>query len=247
MKLKILLLTFKSKNEIKEDPSKIRGFFAKKFNEYVLLHQHLGNKFIYKYPLIQYKVINKEPILLGINEGMEVLKKIFDKYHILELDNKKYEILERSLLIKEQEFRVSKNFIKYKFLTPWLALNEKNYKEYSKLFSLNSLNRSKCSSPLNGSSSSSFLNKILVGNILSISKSLGYVVIDEIKVESNLRPIKTKLKGVPFIGFIGNFKVNFEIPDYFGIGKSVSRGFGTVIHWFNGSSSSKSLWKKNES
>jgi len=31
------------------------------------------------------------------------------------------------------------------------------------------------------------------------------------------------------IGFKGNFMVNFEIPDYWGIGKSVSRGFGTLV------------------
>ena len=30
------------------------------------------------------------------------------------------------------------------------------------------------------------------------------------------------------LGFLGTFSVNFEIPDYWGIGKSVSRGFGTV-------------------
>ena len=30
------------------------------------------------------------------------------------------------------------------------------------------------------------------------------------------------------LGFLGAFSVNFEIPDYWGIGKSVSRGFGTV-------------------
>jgi hypothetical protein len=29
-------------------------------------------------------------------------------------------------------------------------------------------------------------------------------------------------------GFLGTFSINFEIPDYWGIGKSVSRGFGTV-------------------
>ena len=33
---------------------------------------------------------------------------------------------------------------------------------------------------------------------------------------------------VPMLGFIGTFSVNFEIPDYWGVGKSVSRGFGTV-------------------
>jgi hypothetical protein len=31
------------------------------------------------------------------------------------------------------------------------------------------------------------------------------------------------------LGFLGTFSVNFEIPDYWGIGKSVSRGFGTVV------------------
>ncbi|MCC6545498.1 MAG: hypothetical protein IT392_13555 [Nitrospirae bacterium] len=36
------------------------------------------------------------------------------------------------------------------------------------------------------------------------------------------------LKGTPLLGFLGSFSVNFEIPDYWGIGKSVSRGFGTV-------------------
>ena len=31
------------------------------------------------------------------------------------------------------------------------------------------------------------------------------------------------------LGFLGSFSVNFEIPVYWGIGKSVSRGFGTVL------------------
>jgi len=30
------------------------------------------------------------------------------------------------------------------------------------------------------------------------------------------------------LGFLGTFSVNFEIHDYWGIGKSMSRGFGTV-------------------
>ncbi len=30
------------------------------------------------------------------------------------------------------------------------------------------------------------------------------------------------------IGFVGTFRINFHIPDHAGLGKSVSRGFGTV-------------------
>jgi hypothetical protein len=43
-----------------------------------------------------------------------------------------------------------------------------------------------------------------------------------------LNEVSTSLKGTPMLGFLGTFSVNFEIPDYWGIGKSVSRGFGTV-------------------
>ena len=62
-----------------------------------------------------------------------------------------------------------------------------------------------------------------------MSKSLGFIVEQEIKLKSiNFREKKVFLKGNPMLGFLGTFSVNFEIPDYWGIGKSVSRGFGTV-------------------
>ena len=35
------------------------------------------------------------------------------------------------------------------------------------------------------------------------------------------------LKGVRRVGFKGTSAVNFELPDYIGLGKSESRGFGT--------------------
>jgi len=33
---------------------------------------------------------------------------------------------------------------------------------------------------------------------------------------------------MPMLGFFGSFSANFDIPDYWGIGKLVSRGFGMV-------------------
>lgn len=74
------------------------------------------------------------------------------------------------------------------------------------------------------------LEKILIGNIISMSKSLGYTVPEPINAKTEkLREVRTSLKGTPMLGFLGTFSVNFEIPDYWGIGKSVSRGFGTVM------------------
>jgi hypothetical protein len=73
------------------------------------------------------------------------------------------------------------------------------------------------------------LEKILIGNIISMSKSLGYTVLEPIRADiHNMKEVPISLKGTSMLGFLGSFSVNFDIPDYWGIGKSVSRGFGTV-------------------
>ena len=63
-----------------------------------------------------------------------------------------------------------------------------------------------------------------------MAKSIGYIVDKQIEVTSLMfEERECFLKSTPMLGFLGTFSVNFEIPDYWGIGKSVSRGFGTVI------------------
>jgi hypothetical protein len=42
MHLKTLRLTLKSDRPVEEDAAKLRGFFATRFNEYALLHQHIN-------------------------------------------------------------------------------------------------------------------------------------------------------------------------------------------------------------
>jgi hypothetical protein len=216
MKFKTLILTMLSDQVIKEDPAKLRGFFSNEFNNYVLLHQHKDNEFIYRYPLVQYKIIDNIPIVVGIQHGVEVLKEIYNKYHSIKLGSHAYEIVERTISVQEQEFGTNHSLLLYTFLTPWLALNEKNYEKYQKYGTW--VKRKE------------LLEKILVGNIISMSKSLGYTVPEPIKVNIHrLKEVQTSLKGTPMLGFLGTFSVNFKIPDYWGIGKSVSRGFGTVV------------------
>ncbi|MCY6354835.1 CRISPR-associated endonuclease Cas6 [Clostridium sp. ZS2-4] len=67
-----------------------------------------------------------------------------------------------------------------------------------------------------------------LGNILSMAKGLDYTVDDKIYVWLNVKEIDIKLKGIGMKGFVGSFKTNFKIPNYLGIEKSVSRGFGAV-------------------
>jgi len=213
--LKILRLTLHSDAPMQGDAAKLRGFFASSFNEHALLHQHATDKLIYKYPLIQYKMLEGSPLVLGINEGADVLKEIYDKFDEIKLGESKYSIMERGITLKSEEFGCSEEIQSYRFTTPWLALSQENYPKY-----INA----------NREERRDLLRRILVGNILSASKGLGYVAKEHIRLEVGaMRDEICLLKGTKVTGIRGEFTTTFAIPDYLGLGKSVSRGYGAVV------------------
>src|SRR3990172_7112854 len=214
MKLKTFTLTLASTRPILGTSSELRGFFATQFTEYSLLHQHSADQLIYRYPLVQYKIIDGAPMVIGINDGAEVLKQVYDKYDEIKLGEEVYEIVEKGISVKNQEFGISDKFHSYEFATPWLALNQENYMKY---YGLHDMEERK-----------EFLRKTLIGNLLSMSKSLDYQVPDRIKCDVRVNIRKSRLKDVSMMVFIGGFCANFLIPDHLGIGKSVSRGFGAI-------------------
>lgn len=214
MILKILRLTLHSDTSMHGNAAKLRGFFATRFNEYTLLHQHVTDKLIYRYPLIQYKMIQGSPLVLGINEGAEVLKEIYDKFEEIKLGESSYSILERGVTLKSEEFGCCSKIHSYRFATPWQALSQRNYPRYI---------GASCQEKRD------LLRRILVGNILSASKGLGYVAKEHIRLEvGRTQDEICLLKGAKVTGIRGEFTTNFAIPEFMGLGKSVSRGFGAV-------------------
>lgn len=213
MNLKTIVIIFKTSRPVKEDASKFRGYIANRFKEYPILHHHIEEVgYLYTYPRVQYKIIEGTPIILGIEEGAEVLKKISDDITELKLGKSRYKVESIQMNVLREEFGPCREKHHYKFVTHWLALNEENFERYKRI--------SKKEQIL-------LLHRILTGNILSMAKSLDYVVTSEIKVKTNVKPVKVHSK-VIMTGFEGEFKVNFVLPDYVGIGKQVSMGFGTV-------------------
>jgi len=197
---------------------KLRGFFARKFNGYLLLHHHLGNnKLLYQYPRIQYKDISGKKMVLGLAEGVEVLQSIYNQYDWINLDGNKYQIYSKEILIKEELFVVTHEqdeYLKYQFLSPWFALNEENYRKYKNY---------------KYSERTDQLKSILIQNIISMAKTFRYFVDSKIIVNTtHLKETSIEFKGVDIIGFLGTFQINFHLPDYIGLGKSVSQGFGTI-------------------
>ena len=196
----------------------LRGFFGRQFEDEVLVHNHGPNdQLIYQYPRIQFKVIDRTAVLIGIAEGADLLSRLWLSIDTTRLGNEELTVMDSQFETTEQTIEVTDQPIRYRFETPWLALNQANFREYTQSRST-SFRREK-------------LNKTLVGNCLGMCKSLGVFFPPEQRISADcaaITSIKTTLKGKGMIGFVGKFELNLRLPDYIGLGKSVSRGFGTI-------------------
>ena len=195
------------------DSEKIRGYLGNKYIENDILHNHTQDNFIDRNPMVQYNIIDKTAMIIGIGKASNLVANIGIIEDKILIDDKLINIYEKSILRLNQNYGCKDDYIEYKFITPWIALNQNNISKYK-----NSNNVDK----------EEILKKILVGNIISMSKGLDYTVKEKIHCWINLKEKEVIIKGIKHIGFVGEFKVNFDIPDYLGLGKSVSKGFGTI-------------------
>jgi len=150
-------------------------------------------------------------VITGYKEGVDEINRLFEQ---LSINTKIYKIIGKNLKINQEEFGYQSKPTRYRFITPWLALNKDNYKRFK-----NS----------NQAQKKELLERILTGNILSASKSLGYEVPNRLNTRIIwAKQINCTLKGTKVMGFKGLFETNFLLPHLFGLGKSVSRGFGAT-------------------
>ncbi|MDO5656196.1 MAG: CRISPR-associated endonuclease Cas6 [Flavobacteriaceae bacterium] len=200
------------------DAHKLRGFFGELFKEYSpLLHNHFADGTLrYKYPDVQYKVINSIPILIGVKDGAKLLPELFLKIQELDIDGTTYPINSKNIESRIDEIGYTDNLIEYEFQTLWMPLNQENYPKYLQLE--------------NEKEQRKMLNSILTGHILGFLRTM------EVELEINQRIMcmthlsekSTQFKNNQMLAFAGTFSTNILLPDLIGIGKSVSRGFGTI-------------------
>ncbi len=209
-------------NDIRLTPSQIhkfRGYVGNVFSEYDLVHNHntKTGQHIYRYPLIQFKLVDQTPCIIALTEkAIQIFMQIFMTLDKVDIEGKVIPINEKNLKIENTDFGFSPETFMYEFKSLWLALNQHNYNLFTEM--------------ADSRDKKSLLKKILTGNILSCAKYLGCHLERDQRIETDLsiKPSKTTLKGKSMIGFKGIFKTNFLLPDYIGLGKSVSRGFGTI-------------------
>ena len=102
--MKLVEVIFKGRDKFSKSSAKaLRGYFGNYFKNIVEFHNHLDQiTFNYKSPNIQYRVIDGNLSILGINEGGDILLKSIEKIKLDEIildgiDNK----------IKEKEIKIT--------------------------------------------------------------------------------------------------------------------------------------------
>lgn len=162
------------------------------------------------YPLLQYKVIRGSPLIVAINEGRDLLWKIYKN-----LDNVNYgddfAILEKRIIEKKAKLGPAEKRLKYRFLTPWLTMTEAELAKYGGATRIEEA-----------------LLPVIESNLRGLSRNFGIPIEQPISVGFHLRDEHIVQKESGILGFLGTFYVNYEIPQFLGLGRGVSRGFGTV-------------------
>lgn len=198
------------------DGRAVRGFFGNLFRNRPEFHGHVGEKLLYRHPLIQYKVFGGSALVVGLKEGAYLLKAVPEIEH-LEIHHEINTVIKKNMVTAVVPFGMTDHPICYSFSTPWIGLNNKNYEQYLML-----RNRRDDTTPL--------FNSVIVGNLLSVCKGIGYTVDHRLEVKCDLKENGTVdiKENTSLMAFSGSLETNFLIPDFWGIGGKVSLGYGTV-------------------
>ena len=163
---------------------------------------------------MQVKILDEQIYIIGINEGVQPVLSIPDKIKELNFGNITFTINDFEIKNLEQQFISSGSIIKYKFLTPWAALNHATWNKYR-------------STPYK--KKASFLNKLLGNNLIFLAKEMGVSMKEGVYVKVNIPNFHPKsIDDNKWKAFKGEFKTNILLPNYIGLGNGITRGYGAI-------------------
>lgn len=186
----------------------LRGFCGNYFKNIVQFHNHLDEvSFNYDFSYIQYRVIDGQLAIMGIDEGANILLEHIEEIKTVKLGDEIVEV-EPEITITFPKLEITDTMYRYKFDSLWFALNDQNYKKYIK-----------------GEFS---LDNQLRNNILEFFKMCKIWVDKRIIAKGNFKEERIFKKDTEILVFSGEFETNALLPDNICLGKRKSIGLGRI-------------------
>lgn len=190
--------------------------------EHTMFHNHLGDRFAYRYPLIQYRTFGGRAAMVCINDGIEQIQALFSSEFLTENvvlnGTNRGQIGIEDIRIHEYALTELDTPITY-HLNYWLPLNQQNYHGWKILES--------------DESRLTKLEAILTGNILAFAKGMGWQIQQHFQVAIEPQTIITYpslYKDQSLISFSLDFTVGLFLPPGIGLGKGAALNHGVLSH-----------------
>lgn len=214
MILRMYNVTLEPEYPLRFSLDELRSFLNKKLAEYSALCRNDTAGFIHRYPVLPCKQVKGDLIVTGISQGAGCLCQLTRDQAELGAGESTCRITARDPAIRPEPFGVVDTVTPYEFLTPWLALNQQNAKKFY---------------DLNGKPPrDAFMQKLLTAQLNTLAKSLDYEITVPITCTAKVRFKRERIDRENVMVFLGKFRTNLTIPDFLGIGQSVSQGYGTI-------------------
>ena len=221
-KLRILQVSFDTEIQPYQ-LSAFRGAVAHKVGlEHSWFHNHdneNGGTFN-RYPLIQYKIFNDkgqmQPMLLCLEQGIEEAHHLFSQPEwSLNIKGKQHDLRIAHLHVNQYTLNTWDTQFRYR-LHKWQPFNVERYRDYQQIEGI--------------AAQYTFLEERLHNQITSFATGVGWHIEQDVKatITDMVKTEWVEYKNLKVLTFTLDFKTNVSLPDFVGLGKGVSRGFGVV-------------------
>lgn len=203
--------------------NKFRGAMSEKVGyEHEWFHNHNNETggFHHRYPKIQYKVDTHgremRPMLMCIGEGIKEAHHYFSQPDWgLHFGEQKRDMRIAHLNQQQYNLSVGGEFRLYR-IHKWQALNSDNYGVWKKLDSI--------------AARYHFLEQTMAAHIISFAKGVEWTIDQpfSVRITQQLKEEWITFKNLKVLCFSLEFKTNVSLPDFIGLGKGGSVGFGVL-------------------
>ena len=218
--IKTVIVKVITDKPVRKTPYQVKGVFISHFPDediVPLLDGRYREHFLY--PRVQVKILNEQIYIVGVNEGVEPVLSLAQKFDVLDFGNITFQVMDVDVEEIMDRFKPADRLIRYRFITPWVALNQTTGSRYRFL---------------NNTERVTYLNRLLGQNIVFLAREMGIDIEDKIYTKLALtslfpKPVDENNWGA----FYGEFRTNFIRPNYIGVGNGITRGYGTIYGLVN--------------